>query len=128
MSRPGQRSQQPRSPYCSGRGEVSGRGSRPEPFQPRPHPAQVTRHGISLTISPGIPEMLDQVIPHVPVTITQLPPRDPRRVSPRGCPGQPGRCRVHQDAGQIGQPLPPELGAQEITDHVMQCDTAIRTT
>ena len=128
MRRAHEHTPQPGRPRCPGRGQVSSRGGRPEPLQPRPHPPQVTCNSVRLTGPPGIPQMLDEVIPQVPVLVPQLPPGHPHRAPgtiKRARCGQVRRDRIQEHDVQLGQPLPPEPGAQEIADHVMQGNATI---
>ena len=70
---------QPSRSRCANCGQISRRGSWPEPLQPRPHPAQITSNGISLVGPRSIAQMLDEVIPQVPILVIQAPPRYSRR-------------------------------------------------
>ena len=108
------------------RGEVSSRGGRPEPLQPRSDPPQVTNKSFRFNGPSGIPQVLDEVIPQVPVLVPQFPPGHPHRapgstINRARC-GQVRRDRIRQRDIQLGQPLPPELGAQEIADDIVHSD------
>ena len=103
-------------------------GSSPEPLQPRPHPAQVSSDGARFVRAPGIQQMLDEVIPQVPVVVAQVPPGHPHRAQTIRiqwvrC-GQVRRDGIQQRPVQAGQPLFPELGAQEVAEHGVQANAA----
>ena len=113
---------------CSQRGhggKISSQGSRPTSLHPGARPAQVTSYVLGLAEPACLLQMLDQVIPHIPVSTVEFPPRNPRQAGGGARAGSGGRegsghC-VHQRLVEAGQPLLPlQLPTQEIADHVMQ--------
>jgi hypothetical protein len=88
-----------------------------------PHPRQVIRNRVRIPGPRGIAQVLDEVIPQVPVLVPSSHQATgtghPAARSGGLAAGRPCATASSSTAAQAGQPLLPEFGAQEIADHIM---------
>src|SRR5690348_262225 len=120
MRRPGQCRPQQHSTRRAYEGKVSSRRSRSESNNARPYPPQITGNILSFLKAAAIKQMLDEVIAHIPVSETKLPPCGSHRTISLinwSLNRQLGCDSIQQSLVQRGEPLRPQFAAQEVAHY-----------